>query len=150
MFHSDFCCLKKYFCFRNISPQKMFGPNTHFLNDGRTWCIELFSPIPHLSKKRKLTSCAALLLNSLFIWSREVLSEFSIFGWWMTMLGIMGDHPLEGGQQYLGRWFWIMGDQPKADRWPSRRYWVTILVLKMVGDHLGDGSWPSMAVVTWS
>ena len=96
----------------------MFGPNTHFLNDGRTWCIELFSPIPHLSKKQnntiefagwvemqkmKLTSCAALLLNSLFIWSREVLSEFSIFGWWMTMHGIMGDHPWEAGRQYLGR-----------------------------------------------
>ena len=33
----------------------MFGPNTHFLNDGRTWCIELFSPIPHLSKKQNNT-----------------------------------------------------------------------------------------------
>ena len=34
------------------------------------------------------------------------------------MLGIVGDHPWEAGQQYLGRCYWIVGvgDPPKADR----------------------------------
>ena len=55
------------------------------------------------------------------------------------MLGIVGDHPWEAGQQYLEMRFWTLVDQPKAYRWPSRGYWVTILVLGMVGDHLGEG-----------
>ena len=53
----------------------------------------------------------------------------------MTKLGIVGDHPWKAGWQYLRRWFWIMGDQPKADRWPSWGCWVTILVHGRVGDH---------------
>ena len=33
----------------------------------------------------------------------------------MTMLGIVGDHPWEAGRHDLGRCYWIVGDQPKAD-----------------------------------
>ena len=82
-----------------------------------------------LHMKITMTSWAALVSNSLFSWGCSVLSDLSNFGWWVTMLVIMGDHPWEAGRQYLGGWFWIMGDKPKADRWPSRGCWLTILSL---------------------
>ena len=61
-----------------------------------------------------------------------VLSDLSNFGWWVTMLGIMGDQPWEAGRQYLGG---DLGDQPKADRWPtlSLGWWLTIQ--GMVANH---------------
>ena len=42
----------------------------------------------------------------------RALSDCINFGWWVTMLGIMGDHPWEAGQQYLGMCFRIMSDHP--------------------------------------
>ena len=47
------------------------------------------------------TSWAALVSNSFFNWSSKVLSDFSNFGWWVIMLGIMGDHPWEAGDNIL-------------------------------------------------
>ena len=38
--------------------------------------------------KNKLVCASVKLLVS---WSRWVLSDFSNFGWWVTMIGIVGD-----------------------------------------------------------
>ena len=48
----------------------------------------------------------------------------------------------------LNAFLLILGDQPKADRGPSRGCWVTILVLGMLGDYPGDGSQPSINLIT--
>ena len=69
-------------CFRIDSSNKLFL----FLNQ-----LEPFWTILNP------TSWAVLVSNSLFNWSCKVSSDFSNFGWWVTMLGIMGDHPWEAG-----------------------------------------------------
>ena len=84
------------------------------------------------------------------------------FGWWLTMLEILGYHFLEAGWQFFGRCltiFWMIVDHPSDDRWSSFGSWVTIhgishLVLTMllrsrcqipiISEHPWDGGWLSL------
>ena len=88
-------------------------------------------------------------------------------GWWVTILWMVVDHPGDGGWPsmtlhvvlilwvrsicqiqslyYTSLWYILDG------WWPSLEWLVTIL--GMVGDHPGDGGWPSMTfhlvVILW-
>ena len=58
----------------------------------------------------------------------------------MTILIIVGDHPVDGGSLSKGWWMMDPGmavDRTKDGRSPSLGCWVT--VLEKVGDHPGDG-----------
>ena len=81
----------------------VFNCNIHFsqyLDDVLRQCLENFTLnilYAGMAMTNHRTSWAALVSNSLFNWSCKVLSDLSNFGWWVTMLGIMGDHPWEAG-----------------------------------------------------
>ena len=104
---------------------------------------------------------------------------WSYIGWWLTIRVMIGNHPREGhpleaawpslggGMTIHGSYnlvltiwvmsscqipmvtiLWMVGDHLLETWWLFFGWWETIL--RMVGDHPGDGGWPDPTVVTWS
>ena len=68
-------------------------------------------------------------------------------GWWVSNLGMMGEHPGDGGWASLGWWvsiFGMVGEHPCDGGWPSLGFWVYILWMVGDHDHTQDGGWLSM------
>ena len=79
------------------------------------------------------------------------------WGWWETILQVLGDHTLEwwvavfgiiGDNLWNGQWaynwkmvtiLWVKGYHQGDGRWPYKRRLVTILCI--LGDHLSNNRW---------
>ena len=74
-----------------------------------------------------MLDCVSVKLH---VWLEfQALWDFINFGWWINILGIVGDHPLQAEWQSLGRWVTIhrkVGDQIFYGGWLTFRSWLTI------------------------